>query len=253
MVHVVFISRVVLLVITLLVAPVARAFAPLLLTGRQRLDKRAAVRDGAGGHHRRGTKSPSPSSSSSSSVILQGMKRPLLDQIATTLFRLETARVEASSEVDEQGRVGEPMAWSRSDSLANQFSEFMATYGYSFKQFVADIVAGSDYDKVAVNAEIDAFIQDNAVAMFSFSTCPFCRRAKDALEERGIAYKAMELDELPGDNQGNIIRAELGRKTKRTSVPSIFIKGRYIGGCNDGVPGLLPLMESGELEALLSQ
>jgi glutaredoxin 3 len=175
-------------------------------------------------------------SSSSSSTSLHGMKRPLLDQIATTLFRLETARVEASSETDEKGRVGEPMEWSRDDSLANQFSEFMAKYGYGFKQFVADIVAGNDYNKTAVNEEIDHFINENPVAMFSFTSCPFCRRAKDALEERGIKYKAMELDELPGNKQGNII-----------------LKGRYIGGCNDGSPGLLPLLESGELEVLLLQ
>jgi glutaredoxin 3 len=85
--------------------------------------------------------------------------------------------------------------------------------------------------------------------MFSFSTCPFCRRAKDVLEEKGVSYASMELDELDG-NEGNEIRAMLGRRTKRTSVPSIFIGGEYIGGCNDG-PGLLPLAESGELDRLL--
>jgi glutaredoxin 3 len=79
---------------------------------------------------------------------------------------------------------------------------------------------------------------------------PFCRRAKDALDERGISYQTIELDELEG-NQGNAIRATLGKKTKRTSVPSIFVRGTYIGGCNDG-PGLMPLMESGELEKLLA-
>ena len=131
----------------------------------------------------------------------------------------------------------------------------MATYAYGFKQWVADIVAGSDYDANAVQAQIDDFINDSQVAMFSFTTCPFCRRAKDELEQRGIAYAAMELDELP-DNQGNIIRAELGRKTKRTSVPSIFVNGQYIGGCNDGSPGLLPLLEREDgaaFDALLLQ
>ena len=67
----------------------------------------------------------------------------------------------------------------------------------------------------------------------------------------GVAYKSIELDELEG-NQGNEIRAELGKKTKRTSVPSIFVRGKYIGGCNDG-PGLLPLMQSGEFDRLLRQ
>ena len=70
------------------------------------------------------------------------------------------------------------------------------------------------------------------------------------MEDNSISYTAMELDELDG-NLGNQIRAVLGRKTKRTSVPSIFIKGQYIGGCNDG-PGLLPLAESGQLKELLA-
>ena len=87
--------------------------------------------------------------------------------------------------------------------------------------------------------------------MFSFTTCPFCRRAKDYLDEKGIAYRVLELDELEG-NEGNEIRAVLGKLTKRTSVPSIFVGGTYIGGCNDG-PGLLPLGESGELDKLLQQ
>lgn len=188
---------------------------------------------------------------SSSTICLHEMKRPILDQVASTLFRLENARVEASSVVDEKGRKGEPMEWSDSSSIANQFSEIVSSnsLGYMFKQWVADIVAG-DYEEEVLASKIGAFVQENKVAMFSFSTCPFCRRAKDFLDEKGIEYQAMEIDELDG-NEGNQIRAMLGRKTKRTSVPSIFVAGQFIGGCNDG-PGLLPLAQSGELEKMLS-
>jgi glutaredoxin 3 len=56
---------------------------------------------------------------------------------------------------------------------------------------------------------------------------------------------------LPG-NEGNEIRAVLGKLTKRTSVPSIFIDGNYIGGCNDGNPGLVPLIKNGELDKLMA-
>jgi glutaredoxin 3 len=189
--------------------------------------------------------------SQTSKSTLHEMKRPILDQIATTLFKLENDRVEASSVVDEKGRMGEPMEWSEGSSFANKFSEIIAgnSLGYQFKQWVADIVAG-DFDKETVDAKIDAFVGDNSVAMFSFSTCPFCRKAKDVLEEKGVSYQVIELDELDG-NQGNEIRAMLGKRTKRTSVPSIFIGGKYIGGCNDG-PGLMPLAESGELDTLLA-
>lgn len=180
------------------------------------------------------------------------MKRPILDQIATTLFKLENDRVSASSVEDEQGRMGEPMEWSESSSTANKFSELVASnpLGYRFKQWVADIVAG-EYDEQAAGTMVDEFIHENQVAMFSFTTCPFCRKAKDVLNERGVTYATMELDELEG-NEGNEIRAVLGKRTKRTSVPSIFIGGKYIGGCNDGAPGLLPLVESGELDQMLN-
>ena len=185
------------------------------------------------------------------STRLCDMKRPILDQIATALFKLENSRVDASSVQDDKGRMGEPMEWSEKKSVANQFSEVMATnpLGYRFKQWVADIVAG-DFDQDAIESKIDTFIDENKVAMFSFTTCPFCRRAKDFLDEKGMPYEAMELDLLEG-NEGNEIRAALGRRTKRTSVPCIFVQQKCIGGCNDG-PGLLPLAKSGELDILLA-
>mmetsp|Transcript_20408 Transcript_20408/g.40793 ORF Transcript_20408/g.40793 Transcript_20408/m.40793 type:complete len:225 (-) Transcript_20408:88-762(-) len=204
-----------------------------------------------------GAFSPQPTfltSTTSDKIVttsLYDMKRPLLDQIASTVFNLEMKRVEDSSVVDEQGRTGEPMEWSEADSLANKVSEVMSGgIGYQFKQFVADITAG-EYDQVQTTEEVNGFIGQNKMAMYSFSTCPFCRRAKDYLDGEGIEYSVVELDELPG-NEGNEIRATLGRMTQRTSVPSIFVNGKYIGGCNDG-PGLLPLASSGELSILLNE
>eukprot|EP00980_Cylindrotheca_fusiformis_P005864 scaffold1231_cov107-Cylindrotheca_fusiformis.AAC.12 len=186
-----------------------------------------------------GTTKPADGTTTDASVVtLSEMKRPILDQIASTLFQLENDRVRKSSVEDDQGRIGEPMEWSESNSLANKFSQLVQNneLGYQFKQFVADIVAGQDFDQEATAEQIDTFVASHPVAMFSFTSC--------------IEYVTMELDELP-ENQGNEIRAMLGRKTRRTSVPSIFINGQSIGGCNDG-PGLLPLAESGELKKMLA-
>jgi glutaredoxin 3 len=184
-------------------------------------------------------------------TCLYQMKRPILDRVASTLFKLENDRVESSSVMDDKGRLGEPMEWAEDSSFANKFSEVIASndLGYTFKQFVADIVAG-DYNEEETQSLVKEFIGKNKVAMFSFSTCPFCRKSKDYLDEKGISYAAMELDLLEG-NEGNQIRAVLGKNTRRTSVPSIFINEKYIGGCNDG-PGLLPLGESGELGKILA-
>jgi hypothetical protein len=49
--------------------------------------------------------------------------------------------------------------------------------GYQLIQFVADIVAGNNFDRDQTRGTIQRFITDNKVAMFSFTTCPFCRRA----------------------------------------------------------------------------
>jgi glutaredoxin 3 len=193
-----------------------------------------------------------------SSTSLYEMKRPILDRIASSLFNLEMDRVESSSVVDEKGRVGEPMSWASNDSLANKFSKVIAgnDLGYKFKQWVADIVAG-EYDEEKIESYAKDFISNAEtsgvpIAMFSFTTCPFCRGAKDYFDKEGIRYVSLELDELDG-NLGNEIRSVLGKMTRRTSVPSIFVKGTAIGGLNDGTPGLLALVESGELNNLLLQ
>ena len=180
------------------------------------------------------------------STRLQQMKRPILDRLATFVFKLENDRVDNASVIDEKGRNGEPMEWAEENSFANKFSTVVASndIGYRFKQTVADLVAG-DYDEASTIESIENFISSSPVAMYSFTTCPFCRKAKDFLEDQNITYTAIELDLLE-DNKGNEIRAALGKITKRTSVPSIFINGEYIGGCNDGNPGLLPLARDAE-------
>jgi glutaredoxin 3 len=97
--------------------------------------------------------------------------------------------------------------------------------------------------------KIDGFVKENPVAVISFTTCPYCSKAKAALDERNIKYTSWEINEE--ENRGFAYRAELGRRFKRTSVPAIFVRGNFIGGCNDG-PGLLPLLASGEFEKLLA-
>lgn len=61
---------------------------------------------------------------------------------------------------------------------------------------------------------------------------------------------ALELDEM-GD-EGKHIRAELAKKTSRTSMPNIFIGGEGVGGCNDG-PGIMTLKSQGELSPMLEK
>jgi len=57
-------------------------------------------------------------------------------------------------------------------------------------------------------------------------------------------------------SEGNPMRAALGKKVGRTSVPFVFINGIYIGGydggVNDDAPGMVDMAFKGKLLPMLS-
>jgi glutaredoxin 3 len=84
------------------------------------------------------------------------------------------------------------------------------------------------------------------VVVFAASWCPFCKHAKDALKEAGIEFKDVEVTDAQ--------KAELRELTGKTSVPQVFVKGQFIGGCNDGgLGGTVPLLKSGKLQEMLEK
>ncbi|KAL7435557.1 hypothetical protein ACHAXM_004716 [Skeletonema potamos] len=106
-----------------------------------------------------------------------------------------------------------------------------------------------DYDATAVRSKIEDLISDNAVLMFSFTTCPFCIKAKAILDEKGAKYTVLELDQIA---DGKAIRAEMGEMLGRTSVPAIWINGEFVGGCNDGpMGGVNTLNSNNQLDEML--
>jgi glutaredoxin 3 len=110
------------------------------------------------------------------------------------------------------------------------------------------------YDEAAIKARLQSIFRDNKVVVFSWTFCPFAKRAKQLLTEMGVKFTAVELDQIEG---GPALRAELIKLTNRTSVPNVFVSGECVGGCNEGAhtqyPGLIPLYESGRLQPLLQQ
>jgi glutaredoxin 3 len=82
----------------------------------------------------------------------------------------------------------------------------------------------------AAKTKAQGIIDDNAVAVFSKSYCPYCRATKALLTEMGAKYYSIELDEV-GD--GSAIQNALKNMTGQTSVPNIFIKKQHIGGNSD--------------------
>ncbi|KAG8465998.1 hypothetical protein KFE25_005568 [Diacronema lutheri] len=119
-----------------------------------------------------------------------------------------------------------------------------------FKVGLAKLQAGS-YDEGATRARVDELIASNAVTMFSFTTCPFCIKAQQLLDEMGATYKVVQLDQNAFTG-GYAMRAVLAERTGRTSVPAIFIGGQFVGGCNDGgLGGVVTLDKKGELRPML--
>ena len=79
------------------------------------------------------------------------------------------------------------------------------------------------------------------VVIYSSDFCPYCMRAKQLLNNKGVAFNEIKVDGEPA------LRAEMVRKAGQTSVPQIWIGSTQVGGCDD----LHALERAGELDALL--
>ncbi|MBD9413903.1 glutaredoxin 3 [Pseudomonas sp. PDM16] len=81
------------------------------------------------------------------------------------------------------------------------------------------------------------------VVVYSSDWCPYCIRAKQLLNGKGVAFREVRVDGKPD------VRAEMTRKAGRTSVPQIWIGATHVGGCDD----LFALERAGKLDVLLGQ
>jgi glutaredoxin 3 len=80
------------------------------------------------------------------------------------------------------------------------------------------------------------------VTMYTTEVCPYCRRAKALLEQRGVAaIEEIRVDLDPAE------RHRMIELTGRRTVPQIFIGDTHVGGCDD----LVALDRRGQLLALL--
>ena len=132
--------------------------------------------------------------------------------------------------------------------LAYNIYQSSRAEGLPFKQAVADAIAG-EYDRDATTLEVVELAKSAPVVMFTWEASPACKKALKCFAETGCKPKIVRLDD-PW-SEGNPRRAALGRLTGKSSVPSIWIGGTYVGGCDDGpsdeAPGLVPLAFRGTL------
>jgi len=82
----------------------------------------------------------------------------------------------------------------------------------------------------AAKVKAEQIIDENAVAVFSKSYCPYCKATKALLTELGAKYYTIELDQV---DDGAAIQDALEQINGQRSVPNIYIKKQHIGGNSD--------------------
>ena len=79
--------------------------------------------------------------------------------------------------------------------------------------------------------------------MYTTAVCPFCRMAEQLLNAKGVR----EIHKIRVDLEPNL-RREMMEKTRRRTVPQIYIDDFHVGGFDD----LAALERVGRLDELLT-
>ena len=80
------------------------------------------------------------------------------------------------------------------------------------------------------------------VTIYTTPYCPYCVNAKRLLKRKGVAYREIN---VANDSQ---LRIEMEQRSRRRTVPQIWIDDYHVGGCDD----LYALERAGKLDPLLS-
>lgn len=81
----------------------------------------------------------------------------------------------------------------------------------------------------------------STIEVYSKSWCPYCTKAKALLKSKGLAYQEIDI------THDEAREREMLERSRRQTVPQIFIDGRSIGGYDD----LARLNSTGELDRML--
>jgi glutaredoxin 3 len=80
------------------------------------------------------------------------------------------------------------------------------------------------------------------ITVYTSATCGYCVAAKNFLRSRRLEWKEVRIDLDPAE------RARMVERTRRTSVPQIFIGDTHVGGYDD----MMALHRAGGLDPLLA-
>ena len=80
------------------------------------------------------------------------------------------------------------------------------------------------------------------IIIYTSNLCPYCTMAKRLLDKKGLVYNEINVDSEP------VLRQEMMIKTKRRTVPQIYIGDFHVGGFDD----LYALDQQRRLDPLLA-
>lgn len=80
------------------------------------------------------------------------------------------------------------------------------------------------------------------ILIYTTNICPYCMMAKRLLDKKGAHYTEINVDAEPG------LREEMMIKTKRRTVPQIYIGDNHVGGFDE----LYALDQQKKLDDLLA-
>ncbi|WP_425477757.1 glutaredoxin 3 [Stenotrophomonas nitritireducens] len=84
--------------------------------------------------------------------------------------------------------------------------------------------------------------QTPEITLYSTAVCPYCVAAKNFLKSKGQTWNEVRIDLDPAE------REKMMARTRRTSVPQIFVGDVHVGGYDD----MMALHRAGKLEPLLA-
>jgi len=79
------------------------------------------------------------------------------------------------------------------------------------------------------------------VLIYTANLCPYCTMAKRLLDKKKVSYTEINIDSKPG------LRQQMMQKTRRRTVPQIYIGDFHVGGFDD----LHALEMRNELDSLI--
>ena len=134
-----------------------------------------------------------------------------------------------------------------------EISQSTARFRFDLSSQAAPAAEDNENLDTAAVAEVEAHINDgdNPVVMFALEWCEFCWAVRKMLDAYQIPYRTVDLDSVAyqeGDRGGKI-RQVLKSKTSWTTIPQIFIAGKFLGGAID----ILDQCKDGSLTELLRE